>query len=540
MGNLGQVNHEDLVGDGLAQGDGKFHVGLLEFLGVEDAIHRDDARRGVGHLDADRALAGDGGDDTDADGSQTEGDVVLQVLDLGDAHALGRRDLVERDGRADGGADGTDLHAEVVEHLDDAVFVGLQLLLGGKARAGVAVILLEQAERGKLPRHEGLAGVDGRREGCRAGHGRPAGLLVALGHLDAHAHLLLAGSFFLVLRLRIVGGIQRLLVGVLARKVVVQKLHRLRLRVVKDLRILALGGTDNRILCRVVLPRVLVVVAVFLDRKLHLAREIVYGVEHLANDVDGLRGDVGHKRDGHDQENGDKARRAHHVLQPLADVCAMVAARIEHLLAPQGREKLGKGDAAPRHDDRHAEEPFQEVQPREGAHHPQAAKQQKGGDQKGRDAEAAPYKIIGGQRAQTAAVVGKLTIAVQQLPWTQAHEDALVDGTRLEVADHGDDRHQGQGGQGQSQHEVGRLVEYLVASDCVPESLRLSGGFLFSHIVVCSYSDGAASLGGEGLPALMCLIIWEMRGPKAPTSPFISAKVRKKEDNSAIDLKLFS
>ena len=351
VGNLGQVNHEDLVGDGLAQGDGKFHVGLLEFLGVEDAIHR-----------------------------QAEGDVVLQVLDLGDAHALGRRDLVERDGRADGGANGTDLHAEVVEHLDDAVFVGLQLLLGGKARAGVAVILLEQAERGKLPRHEGLAGVDGRREVCRAGHGRPAGLLVALGHLDAHAHLLLAGSFFLLLRLRIVGGIQRLLVGVLARQVVVQKLHRLRLRVVKDLRVLALGGTDNRILCRVVLPRVLVVVAVFLDRKLHLAREIVYGVEHLANDVDGLRGDVGHKRDGHDQEDGDKARRAHHVLQPLADVCAMVAARIEHLLAHQGGEKLGEGDAAPRHDDRHAEEPFQEVQPREGAHHPQAAKQQEGGD----------------------------------------------------------------------------------------------------------------------------------------------------------------
>ena len=82
VGHFGQVDHKALVRDGFAQSNGELVVRLLEFLRVEDALHRHNLRLLVGHFNTDGVLAGNGGDDANAQGRKAERDVVLQVLNL--------------------------------------------------------------------------------------------------------------------------------------------------------------------------------------------------------------------------------------------------------------------------------------------------------------------------------------------------------------------------------------------------------------------------------------------------------------------------
>ena len=137
---LGEVGHEDFVGDGLAQGHRQFVVGLLELAAVQDAFHRYHLRLGVRHFDADGALAGDGCNDADAEGAEAEGNVVFQIANRADADAGGWRNLVERDGGADGGFRVVEyLNAEVAQHRLDAVLVVALLLHVDGVRRGVVV-----------------------------------------------------------------------------------------------------------------------------------------------------------------------------------------------------------------------------------------------------------------------------------------------------------------------------------------------------------------------------------------------------------------
>ncbi len=130
VGHLGEVGDEDLVGDGLAEGDGELHLGILVGGTLEHGFHADNLRLGIGHLDTDVALAGDGCDDADAEGSQGEGDVVLEALDFADADARSGLDLVEGHRGSRGGGDVGNLDAVVPEGLDNAVLVGDEFLFG--------------------------------------------------------------------------------------------------------------------------------------------------------------------------------------------------------------------------------------------------------------------------------------------------------------------------------------------------------------------------------------------------------------------------
>ena len=77
MRNLGEVGHVDFVGDGLTQCYGQLHLTFLELLGVQDALHRHDVRLLVWHLYTNRSLAGHRGDNTNAEGSKVQSDVLL-------------------------------------------------------------------------------------------------------------------------------------------------------------------------------------------------------------------------------------------------------------------------------------------------------------------------------------------------------------------------------------------------------------------------------------------------------------------------------
>ena len=190
--NLRQIHHEHLVGDGLTQRNRQFHLGFLELLGVEDALHAHDVRLGIRHLDTDGSLARDRSDDTDTQGSEAQGDIILQVLDLGDAHTLGRLNLVEGDGRTHGGTDGLDLYAEVAQHLDDSVLVGLLLLFVD--RHLLVVVFLQQVEGRVLVSCERLLRVDRRIEYLGIAYGVAGSLLFSGSHRDIHSDMSRSGS----------------------------------------------------------------------------------------------------------------------------------------------------------------------------------------------------------------------------------------------------------------------------------------------------------------------------------------------------------
>ena len=103
MGRLAEVEHEDFVRDRPAQCHGQVVFAFDKLPRADDRLHRDDLRILVGHLDADRPLARHGRDDAYSKRRKVQRDVVLEVADLGDAHALRRHHFVERDGRPHGG-----------------------------------------------------------------------------------------------------------------------------------------------------------------------------------------------------------------------------------------------------------------------------------------------------------------------------------------------------------------------------------------------------------------------------------------------------
>ena len=147
---LGEVGHEGLVADGLAETDGQVVFVVLELVGVEDVLHGHNLRVGVRHLDADGALARDGRDDTDAEGGEAQRDVVLQVLDFADANAFCRYNLVQGNGRSDGGENLLDFNAETLESLFDTLFLLAELLhLGGFVDDG-GLVVEQQVGGGEL------------------------------------------------------------------------------------------------------------------------------------------------------------------------------------------------------------------------------------------------------------------------------------------------------------------------------------------------------------------------------------------------------
>ena len=138
---FGHVEDVGLVADGLAQGDGQFGVAVLELLAGDERAHADDVRVGVGHFDADGAFSWDGGDDADAQRRQAQGDVVLEVLDLADAHPRRRHDLVQRHRGPDLRRNLVDFDFEVLQGADDVVLVDVEFF---RRDAVLAVAVVRQ------------------------------------------------------------------------------------------------------------------------------------------------------------------------------------------------------------------------------------------------------------------------------------------------------------------------------------------------------------------------------------------------------------
>ena len=390
--NLRQIHHEHLVGDGLAQRDRQLHLGFLELLGVQDALHAHDVCLGIRHLDTDGSLARDRSDYTDTQGSEAQGDIILQVLDLGDAHTLGRLNLVESDGRAHGGTDGLDLYAEVAQHLDDPVLVGLLLLFVD--RHLLVVVFLQQVEGRVLVSCERFLRIDRRIEHLGIAYGVAGSLLLSGSHRDIHSdmsrsgsgssHLLalsfcaLCSEFTLLLNqtrsshvlvgislLAVCGCIEvdrrgcllilvlLLLSHLLQRTFLVVVCHLvlgcfLRLRslgiLVNLLLIIihdTLGSVSVSFIDGIILFLLLPMVG---NLEFHLIRYISDRVKCLSHDGDGLGGDIGEECDGHEEKDGGESRRTDDILQGLDHKHAVLSARIEDETTEDRSEELGEGD----------------------------------------------------------------------------------------------------------------------------------------------------------------------------------------------------
>ena len=392
--NLRQIHHEHLVGDGLTQRDRQLHLGFLELLGVQDALHAHDVCLGIRHLDTDGSFARDRSDDTDTQGSEAQGDIILQVLDLGDAHTLSRLNLVESDGRAHGGTDGLDLYAEVAQHLDDSVLVGLLLLFVD--RHLLVVVFLQQVEGRVFVSCERLLRIDRRIEHLGITYGVAGSLLLSGSHRDIHSdmsrsgsgssHLLalsfcaLCSELTLLLNqtrsshvlvgislLAVIGSgcikvdwrggllisvllllshllqrtflilVSHLVLGCLLRLRSLGILVHLLLIIIHD----ALGSIPVSFIDGIILLLLLPVVG---NLEFHLIRYIADRVECLSHDGDGLGGDIGEECDGHEEKDGGESRRTDDILQGLDHKHAVLSARIEDETTEDRSEELGKGD----------------------------------------------------------------------------------------------------------------------------------------------------------------------------------------------------
>ena len=86
----------------------------------------------VRNLNADSALPGHRCDDTYSLCCETQSYIVLKIAYFRYSYSRCRGYLIECDGRAYGGSDGTYLNVEVVENLDNLIFFQFELILADK------------------------------------------------------------------------------------------------------------------------------------------------------------------------------------------------------------------------------------------------------------------------------------------------------------------------------------------------------------------------------------------------------------------------
>ena len=453
MGNLGQVYHKYLVGDGLAQCERQFHLRFLELPRVEDTLHAYDVGVGIRHLDTDSALAGYGGDDTYAEGSQAQGDVVLQILDLRYAHTVGRLYLVERNGRTYCGAYGLDLHAEVAQHLNDAVLVGYLFRLIDVVL--VVVIFLQQAQCRVLVVGERLLRVDGGVELFVGGHHFARSLLVLCADGNVHPYFLArscrGGSCDLYFFYRSWSLGYGSFYGWSGHDVQVDGTCRFRVLVfLSHFFFLAfcLIGIHHLFL------RVLVhVVRMVGNDKLHLVRDESHGVQYLLYHVYGLGGKEGKERNGHKEQYGGKSRRTYKVFERLHDEESLLAAGIEDQTVAEGRQELGECYRAPYHHHHQCQKPLEQFY-LVGMHNLKAHHDEEDGQQECWESQVGGHEPISHDGTERTAIVLELVFGI--VPFSLAHvfQNALVGSSCVDERNHGDDDVSRHENENQTQKEV--------------------------------------------------------------------------------------
>ena len=152
-----EVGDHGLARDVLAEPDGQRRAGRGL---VDEVAERDEVRRAVRHLDADRLLARDRREDADLGRRERVGEVVAQRGDARDLRARGELQLVARHARARDRADQARLHAVLVERGEQRVADALDVdVLARRARAALQHARVGQPVVRDRERHGELVSV---------------------------------------------------------------------------------------------------------------------------------------------------------------------------------------------------------------------------------------------------------------------------------------------------------------------------------------------------------------------------------------------
>ena len=116
---LAEVEHEDFIRYRASHGDRQVVFALLELPRGDDRLHRNHLRLPIGHFDSDGSLPRHRRDDSDLQGREAQGYIILQRLDFGDPDTCGGDYLVQGNRRPDRRLDGRDADAEILQRLFD-------------------------------------------------------------------------------------------------------------------------------------------------------------------------------------------------------------------------------------------------------------------------------------------------------------------------------------------------------------------------------------------------------------------------------------
>ena len=335
VGELGEVDHEHLVRDCLTECHRERHLRCLELLRVEHALHGDDLRLLVWHLNTYRSLTGDRRDDTDTQGSKTQSDIRLKAAYLTDSHTLGRRDLIERHCRTHRSIYLTDGDAKALQHLHDTGVVRLNLVHINDRRA---VVFIQQIKARELILGERLPRIDRRVKvnSLRCDIFRSHSLHLWLG--DGISQLLtltrrscrcyLTRSSFRLLgfiKLGEIGEVHDIIRLTFLRNLIIGWF--LHIIIIRRISLTAfILGTDSLRQIFVICYRVIV------DRDLYLVVEIFDRVKNLTDDLYCLMTEIGKESNGCDDKQCDESGCSDNILEALHTEQAMHATGVIDLI----------------------------------------------------------------------------------------------------------------------------------------------------------------------------------------------------------------
>ena len=148
MGQTLDIPHDVPAADIPSQGESHFGLVLCELPGLDHVPDQHRRHLLVGHLDAHHGDLVRNGGDPHAGGPQGQGDIIRQVGDLAELHALVQHELIPGDGGAVDHVSGGGVHTEAGEGLRQAAGVVPQLC------AGLSIVflpaLLQQGNGGEL------------------------------------------------------------------------------------------------------------------------------------------------------------------------------------------------------------------------------------------------------------------------------------------------------------------------------------------------------------------------------------------------------
>jgi len=144
MRHLAQINHENLIGNRLAQSYRQVISRLLELLATDDTLSGNNLRIGVRYFNTDCSFSRNRCNDTNTQCRKAESDIIFQTTNLGNTNPLLGGNFIQRHRRSHRRLYRTDFNTETAQCIYNLIFIGI-LLRHVDSRLGI-IIMLHQVD----------------------------------------------------------------------------------------------------------------------------------------------------------------------------------------------------------------------------------------------------------------------------------------------------------------------------------------------------------------------------------------------------------